>query len=156
MILEEIKKIPFYGTGEVGFFEDEEIEEDLFTLYSDEYLIKTKDETYIGYFNTEPLSEIRFYSQEVFFIDDVIDSYNVYFIGTNAQQEEINIKLSEIIFFKLIKEISSISEEINNDIEQPQRAISNYLIRESQETELTQKEFYQMVIDSAQHELNLI
>jgi hypothetical protein len=33
------------------------------------------------------------------FIDDVIDSYNVYFIGTNAQQEEINIKLSEIIFF---------------------------------------------------------
>jgi hypothetical protein len=40
--------------GEVGFFEDEEIEEDLFTLYSDEYLIKPKMKTYIGYFNTEP------------------------------------------------------------------------------------------------------
>jgi hypothetical protein len=41
MILEEIKKIPFTVMQEVGF-EDEEIEEDLFTLYSDEYLIKTK------------------------------------------------------------------------------------------------------------------
>jgi hypothetical protein len=98
------------------------------------------------------LSEIRFYSQEVFFIDDVIDSYNVYFIGTNAQQEEINIKLSEIIFFKLIKEISSISEEINNDIEQLKRAISNYLIRESQETELTQKNFTKWLL--IQHNTN--
>jgi hypothetical protein len=51
---------------------------------------------------------------------------------------------------------TSLSEEINNDQEQPQRAISNHLIRESQETKFTQKEFYQMVIDSAQHELNMI
>ena len=48
------------------------------------------------------------------------------------------------------------SQEINNDLDQPQRAISNYLIRESQETKFTQKEFYQIVIDSAQHELNLM
>ena len=48
------------------------------------------------------------------------------------------------------------SSNINNDKEQPQRAVSNYLIRESQSTNFTQKEFYQMVIDSAQHELNLL
>ncbi len=50
----------------------------------------------------------------------------------------------------------SLSNEINNDTDQPERAIANYLIRESQETKFTQKEFYQMVIDSAEHELNLI
>jgi hypothetical protein len=41
--------------GEVGFFEDEEIEEDLFTLYSDEYLIKPKMKHISDISNTEPL-----------------------------------------------------------------------------------------------------
>jgi hypothetical protein len=50
----------------------------------------------------------------------------------------------------------SLSNEINFDTEQPQRAVSNYLINESTETQLTQKEFYRMIIDSAQHELNLL
>ena len=50
----------------------------------------------------------------------------------------------------------SLSNEINKDLDQTIRAISNYLIRESQETKHTQKEFYKMVIDSAQHELKLL
>ena len=50
----------------------------------------------------------------------------------------------------------SLSEEINSDIEQPQRAISNHIILESQKTKFTQKEFYQMIIDSAQHELSIM
>lgn len=149
-MLDKIKSILFYDT------QDSDEEDQMFNFYSEEYLIKFNDRTYIGFFSTEDIEDYSLYERKDVTISEIVEKYKIYFIGTDAQQEINDIELKDITSLKKLSEIISISEEINNDTDQPERAIANYLIRESQETKFTQKEFYQMVIDSAEHELNLI
>ena len=101
---------------------------------------------------TKDLLSIRQIGNKPFYYLQIQDEFLRDFIeyGVKKTENKKKIKYDDYIKEQVIK------EEINNDTDQPERAIANYLIRESQETKFTQKQFYQMVIDSAEHELNLI
>lgn len=147
---------------------------------SETYIVRHNNEDYIGTFliNIDdanlPFDLEGKTIQEVLDFDikqyglldddgDIIEELFICFNGCNVNSlgyelylEGFDINELKISFMMPYDDNISLANTINKDIEQPQRAISNYLIRESHETTITQKEFYQMVINSAQHELNLL
>jgi len=75
--------------------------------------------------------------------------------GIEGDEEEIDI--NDIVFLIPSDENISLSNAMNNDLSQPQRAIGNYLQRELEDSSFKNDpvEFYQNILDVANRELEM-
>jgi hypothetical protein len=88
----------------------------------------------------------------------LFDEPDVIFRGQNGiEGDEQEIDINDIVFLMPVDENISLSNAMNNDTSQPQRAIGNYLQRELENSVFKNDpiEFYQNILDVANRELEM-
>lgn len=129
-------------------------------LESEYYIIKTNENKFhkgsfkTGFFDEAICLENRSIKS---LIEDLENSFVLSELRFTGIEEdgETDINIDDIVWIDKIDNDLTLSLSINNDKEQPIRAIMNYIDKEKYKTSLSEIEFYQLIIDSASHLLKM-
>lgn len=171
-MLEKIKEVVFIYENDLNN-EDSDTDystyddsDDYHQLDSECFIIKTKfkDEVFIGSFTSCHYSQYQNFEGITIgnFLEEkkhkLFDEPDVIFRCKNGiEGDEEDIDINDITFLMSIDKNISLSNAMNNDLSQPQRAIGNYLQRELEDSSFKNDpiEFYQNILDVANRELKM-
>lgn len=162
-MLDKIKEVEFSIFCEITDFMkiDTESYNDGTFISLKEYIVfnKKQNQYFTGLFKTTYISKNFSECKNIGeFLEYDTKAENLYFEGTTIGGFEYeNIKLKHISFLMPLDENISLSNAMNNDTSQPQRAIGNYLQRELENSAFKNDpiEFYQNILDVANRELEM-